>query len=111
MSTKNDFPHKTNEWIEEEVEIPSFEPVVNEKMKRVEFRKTTRKATRKTMYAHSEPRKLLCKSGEHFFYPKDKKKSLFACNSCGFHKIAYPVTYKYNPDTGQLIHKITKRRV
>ena len=106
-----EFDKPLNEFIEEEIEIPAFEPVVNEKMKRVEFRQTTKKATRKTFYAKSTPRKLMCAPGEHFFYPKDKKKSLFACNKCGFHKIAYPVTYKYYPETGQLVHKITKRSV
>ena len=107
----DNFNKPLNKWVEEEVEVPSFEPVVNEKMKRVEFKQTTRKATRKTMYAHSEPRKLMCSQGKHFFYPKDKKKSLFACNSCGLHKVAYPVTYRYNAETGKLIHKITKRSV
>lgn len=105
------FNKPLNEWIEEEVEVPSFEPIVNEKMKRVEFKQTTRKATKKTFYAKSEPRKLLCSSGEHFFYPKDRKKSIFACNRCGFHKVAYPVTYKYNQDSGQLQHKVSKKIV
>lgn len=107
----DNFDKPLNEWVEEEVEIPSFEPVVNEQAERVEFRQTTRKATRKTYYAKSEARKLLCSSGDHFFYPKDKKKSIFVCNKCSFHKIAYPVTYRYNHKTGQLQHKITKQLV
>jgi len=103
------FDKPLNEWVEEEVEIPSFEPVVNEEHKRVEFRQTMKKATRKTYYAKSEPRQLIC--NEHFFYPEDKKKALFACNKCNYKKIAYPVTYRYNPETGRLTHRITQKTV
>lgn len=105
--TKFDKP--TNQWIEEEVEVPAFEPVVNQKMKRVEFRQTMRKATQKTFYAESKPRQLIC--NDHFFYPENKKKALFACNRCSYKKIAYPVTYRYNPETGKLIHRVTNKTV
>lgn len=103
------FDKPTNKWIEEEIEVPSFEPVVNEKAGRVEYTQRMIKATRKTFYAESKPRKLIC--NDHFFYPEDKKKALFACNKCSYKKIAYPVTYRYNPETGKLTHRITHKKV
>lgn len=105
------FDKPVNEWIEEEVDVPVFKPRVNEKLKRVEFVQGTEKATKRTYYAKSDPRKVVCAPGQHFFYPENRKKSIFACNRCNYHKIAYPVTYKYNSETGQLIHKITQKEV
>lgn len=105
MNDKFDKP--VNEWIEEEVEIPSFEPRVNEAKKRVEFVQATKKATRKTYYASSPARKVICAGGQHKFRSLDIHKSLFKCRECDFHKIAYPVTYKFNQETGKLIHRKT----
>lgn len=103
------FDKQLDTWIDEEVEIPSFEPVVNEQSKRVEFKQTVRKATRKTFYTKPSQRKLIC--NDHFFYPVDKKKCVFRCNKCGFNKIAYPVTYKYSPEDGKLTHRETRNQV
>lgn len=105
----SDFDKPLNQWVEEEIEIPSFEPVVNEAEKRVEYNQVMKKATRKTYYSDSRPRQLIC--NDHFFYPEDKKKALFACNRCRYKKIAYPVTYRYNPETGKLTHRVTKKTV
>ena len=100
-----DFPHKLNEWIEEEVDVPSTETVVNEKENRVEFKQNTRKATQKTIYLDSKPTRVIC--GDHHYTCIDKAKYVFKCTKCDWHKIAFPVTYKFNPETGKLIHRET----
>lgn len=105
------FPHKTNQWIEEEVEIPTMTPVINEGMKRVEFKQTTQKATRKTFYSDSPTKKVVCAGGEHKFRCVDKGKYIFKCRHCDFHKVAFPVTYRYNQQTGKLTHRITENQV
>ena len=107
----NKFPFQTNKFVEEEVEIPVMTPVVNEKMKRVEFTQTKQKATRKTYYADSPSKRIICAGGKHVFRCLDKGKYIFKCKNCDFYKIAYPVTYKFNEKIGQLTHRITGVRV
>lgn len=99
------YPFKTNEFIEEEVDVPSFEPVVNEKKKRVEFRRTTVKATRKTMFVDSKPRRVICK--DHKYFPIDKGKYTFKCMNCDWHRIAPPITFKFDQKTGKLTYRET----
>jgi len=101
------FDKPLNTFIEEDIEIPSFEPVVNEKEKRVEFKQTTQKATRKTFYAHSEPKRIVCSGGTHEFRCIDRGKYVFKCVNCDFHKISYPVTYRFNQQSGKLTHRLT----
>ena len=81
------FPKPLNTFIEEEIEIPSFEPRVNEKEKRVEFIQTIKKATRKTYYSNSPSKKMICAGGTHVFRCLDKGKYIFKCRNCDFHKI------------------------
>ena len=99
-----DFPHPLNTWVEEEVDVPSFEPKVNESENRVEFEQTTKKATRRTFYAHSAPRKVMCASHEYLPCKGDYK---YHCIHCDWIKVGYPVTYKYDPETKKLLHRET----
>lgn len=101
-------PFPLNTWIQEEIDVPSFDPVVNEKEKRVEFNQTTKKATQKTYYAHSTPRRVVCSN--HVYTCLDKPKYLFKCTKCDWHKILYPVTYKFDPETGIVTHRETGER-
>ena len=105
------FDKPLDTFIEEDIEIPSFEPVVNEKEKRVEFKQTTRKATRKTYYAHSKPQRVVCAGGTHKFRCIDKGKYVFKCINCDWHRILYPVTYKFDEKTGIATHRITRARI
>ena len=105
----SDFPGKTNEWIEEEIDVPVMKPHVNERKKRVEFVPTTEKATKKTFYADSPLRKVVGK--KHVYRCIDKGKYIFKCKNCNWHKVAYPITYKFNPKTGILSNRKTGDRV
>ena len=105
----SDFPHKTNEWLEKEVDVAVMKPSVNEKEKRVEFVPTTEKATEKTFYADSPLRKVVGK--KHVYRCIDKGKYVFKCKNCNWHKVAYPITYKFNPKTGILSNRKTGDRV
>jgi len=109
MNQKFDKP--INKWIEEDIEIPVMTPKVNEKEKRVEFTQTTQKAKRKTFYSDSPSKKIICAKGTHVFNCIDKGKYIFKCKNCDFHKIAFPVTYRFNEQTGKLIHRITGNTV
>lgn len=104
MGKKFDKP--IGEWIEEEIQIPVMTPVVNEKKGRVEFKQRMTTAITRTMYSDNKPRVVICKN--HFFLSFDKKKCIFRCRRCNYHKIAYPVTYRFNQQTGKLTHKETK---
>lgn len=106
----NDFPHPLNTVIEEEIEIPSFEPTVNEKKSRVEFKETTQKATRKTIYIdQSNPTKVIC--NKHKYACINKGKSIFKCTKCDWHRIALPVTFKFDEKTGILTYRKTGIRI
>lgn len=100
-----DLPFKTNEWLEEEIEIPAFEPVVDEVNNRVEIKQTTKKATRRTMYVDSKPTRVICNN--HKYICLDKGKYLFRCTKCSWHKIALPISFKFDPETGILTSRTT----
>lgn len=104
---KNKYPFKTNEFIEEEVNIPSFEPVVKED--HVEFKQTTKKATRKTFYSDQKPKQVICTN--HKYICLDKGKYSFKCVKCSWHKIAFPHLFKFDPETGILSNRKTGARV
>lgn len=106
MLSSKDFPYPLNTVIEEDVEIPTFEPVVNEKKQRVEFRKTIRKVKQKTIYVDAKPTRIIC-AKDHQYLPVDKGRYLFGCIKCDWHKIAFPVTYKYDQDAKTLTHRTT----
>lgn len=103
------FPHPTNQWIEEDVEVPSYEPQVNEEEKRVEFNQKKQLMKQKTIYVDTKPVQVIC--GNHVFECVDKPKYLFKCTKCDWHKIAYPVTYRFDPETGFLTHRNGGQRV
>lgn len=103
----SEFDKPLDTWVEEEVEIPAFEPVVDEKNNRVEFKRTTKKAIQKTFYSEGTTSKLVCAPGQHHYFPLDKGKYLFGCTKCTWKRFAYPTSYKFDPETGQLTHRIT----
>lgn len=103
------YPFKTNEWIEEDSEIPVISPVVNEKEKRVEFVHTTQKVKQKTYYADSKPIQVVCK--DHVYICLDKHKYLFKCTKCDWHRILSPITHKYDPVTGFVTYRESGQRL
>lgn len=109
MTKKFDQP--LNQWIEEEVEVPQMVPKVNQKEKRIEFEQKKVKATQKTFYASSPKKKMICAKGTHYFACINRGKYIFKCHNCDYHKIAYPVTFKFDPDTGVLAYRDSGIRV
>lgn len=103
--SQDKFNKPLNQWIEEEVEMPVFTPEVNEDEGRVEFTQTTKKVKQKTFYSDSPPRRVVC--ANHEYICLSKPKSLFKCTKCDWNRIALPVTYRYNPETKELIHRET----
>ena len=99
------FDKPLNKWIEEEVEIPVMKPKINKAKGRIEFTQSKQKATQKTYYANSPQKRVVC--DDHFFVLINPGKYIFKCKNCDWHKIAYPVTYRYNPETGKLTHRKT----
>lgn len=99
------YPFKTNEWIEEEVKIPAYEAVLDEKNKRIEYKQTTKKATRRTQYIDSKPRQVVC--GEHVYHPIKKGSYTFRCAKCDWHLITNPRDFKYDPKTRIVTYRET----
>lgn len=112
MKLDNEFNKPLNQWVEDEIEVPSYEPKLNKKEKRIEFTKTTKKVTRKTMYVNSIPRKFSCADG-HKYFCLDKKKYIFKCinRGCDWHIVARPIDYKYDQKTKDLFNRHTGEQV
>jgi hypothetical protein len=104
MSDIKDFPHKLNEFITEEVEIPATLPVYDDKTKKVSFQEVTQKAVQKTFYAHSVPRQAICT--DHVFDCLDKGRYLFRCQKCTWTQIAPPRSFRFDPQTGKLTRRL-----
>lgn len=100
-----EFDKPLDEWIEEEIEVPTIEPVLNKSGKVVKLKKTIRKATQKTFYSRGKSRKVLC--GDHEYYSLDKGKYLFRCKHCDWRMIAPPINFKFDEKTGKLTHRET----
>jgi hypothetical protein len=90
---------KTNEWIEEEVEIDSYDvkdgKLVPEKSKHIQ----------RSMYIDAKPKRVVCSRGKHHWYPVDIHEYIFACQNCKRKVRAFPVTYKF--EDGKLTHRDT----
>lgn len=94
---------KLNEWVEEEIDIPSFKPELDEVNKRVKLVKTTEKATQRTFYSNSPSRKMVCDS--HKYKLLDKHKYIFKCVNCDWHYRANPANVDFDPATGRLFFR------
>lgn len=103
--SQDKFPHPTNTWIEEDVDMPVFTPEVNEKEKRVEFTQTTKRVKQRTFYADSPQKRIVCSN--HSYVPLNLKKSLFRCTRCDWRRVAPVITYKYDPDKKTLSRRDT----
>lgn len=103
MSKKFDKP--VNQWIEEDVEVKVMTPVFDPKTKNVTIKEEVKTAKQKTYYAQSKPSTIVC--SEHIYRCKDKGKYLFKCTKCSWHKIAYPVSYRFDPETGILTNRVS----
>jgi chromatin remodeling complex protein RSC6 len=104
-SQSNKYPFKTNEFIEEEVEVPTFTPVFDEKNNRVNFESTTKKVTQKTMYIDVEPKTLVC--SDHQYIPHRPNKYLFKCEKCTWQMKVNPTLVKYDPKLKKFIVRET----
>lgn len=103
MTEKFDKP--LNTWIEEDVEIKVMTPQFDIKTGSTKLKEETKKVKQKTFYSNNPTNLVIC--NKHHYVLQDKKKYIFKCTKCGWHKVAYPVTYNYNPETGELIHRET----
>ena len=107
--SSKDFPHPLNTFVEEEIDIPVTKPIINEKKKRVEFIQGTEKATQKTYYSDSKPKKIIC-GKNHVYECLDKGKYLFKCINCDWHHYFFPIAYKFNSKTGVVTYRKTGKR-
>ena len=105
MTNQPEFDKPTDQWIDEEIEIPVMAPQLNEETGKYEITRTTKKVTQRTFYAHTTPTKVICK--DHQYICLDKGKYLFKCIHCDWHRIAPPVTFKFDPTTGKLTYRKT----
>ena len=106
-------PFKTNEWIEEDVEVEVVRPELSEVdgKKKLSYKREKILATQKTYYAKSKPRKITCAQNAHTYACVDKGKYTFKCIDCSWHRVAPPITFKFNPSTGHLTYRKTGIRV
>ena len=111
MKDEKTFDKPLNSWVEEEVEMPVFTPVVNEEENRVEFKQEMKKVRQRTFYSNAKPTRLMC--ADHVYACINKGKYLFKCQTrgCGWHRIAPPVTFKFDPATGFLTYRESGIRV
>lgn len=107
MSNNSQPPLDT--WIEEEVEIPSFETEVDKRGNVVSVKPSTRKGTVKTIYSNPTPEKLSCPVGKHDYRITDKHKHIASCPNCMKNRYIRPVFenirdgHIYSLDSGELI--------
>lgn len=104
------YPFKVNEWEEEDVKVTTVIPEYDDKTKKVKYIKKEISATQRTFRAHSKPRKIVC-GKNHVYYCLSKGKYLFRCKNCDWHRILFPITYKFDLKTGIATHRLTGIRV
>lgn len=79
----SDFPHKLNEWVEEEKEIPTFDPIVDKKGNITGVKEGIRKVSEKVMYTQlSTPQILSCNELQHYWFIKDRHSHIAHCKKC-----------------------------
>jgi hypothetical protein len=100
---------RLNEFIEEDVQMPVMTPVVDEKNGRIEFKQEMKTVKQKTMYVDSKATKVICNA--HVYVCVNKGKYHFKCTKCDWNRIAPPVTFKFNPETGILSYRENGIRV
>jgi hypothetical protein len=103
MKDASTFDKPLNTWVEEDVKMPVFTPEVNEKEGRVEFKQEMKNVKQRTFYADSPQKRLIC--SRHEYVPLDKPKYLFGCTHCDWHRVAPPVTFKYDPEKKTLSYR------
>ena len=97
------FDKPTNTWIEEEIEITKYTPT--QEGGQTKFKKEIVKVPQKTMYVDSPAKRVMCPTGQHYFFCIDKHKYIFACRYCQYKRQVFPVSYRY--EDGKLINKET----
>lgn len=81
----SDFNKPLDEWVEEEVKVPSYEVKFDKgKPTHIEETEVTRKI--KTIYTKVVPVKMSCKDMKHNWYMLDKRKHIAACTNCIKHR-------------------------
>jgi len=77
------FDKPLNTWIEEEIEIPSMEPIIDKRGNVAGVKQRTTKATRKTHYSKlSDPQKMSCFEKDHSWYIPDPHIHIAHCKNC-----------------------------
>lgn len=103
------FDKPVGEWIEEEIEVPTFEAEVDNKGKVVGLKKTVKKMVEKTRYDEVPFKKFSCASGDHYWTMRDKRKHVAGCTKCTKNLFVQPIKHKIKDgkildrDTGQVL--------
>ena len=105
------FDKPTNTWLEEEVEVTTYEPEFDKETESVKIVQKKLKVPQRTYYADSKPQKLVC--ANHVYACINKGKYMFRCKNrgCSWHRIAPPVSFRFDPQTGILTRRDTGERV
>lgn len=112
MKDAKDFPYPLDTDIEEQIPVRKITvDSIDEEKKTATFSMKTVMEKRITRYMNVEPVKFRCKPGEHVFRVYNAKKWMFACIHCPFVRKVYPSTYRFEKETGKLIHLVTQRAV
>jgi hypothetical protein len=104
--SKQKFDKPLEEWIDETVEIPVIEPVLN-KNNQIEYKETTKKFKQKTFYSNKTPTRMVC--GDHHFICVDKANYIFKCTKCDWHYKSHPITHRFDEKRGKLVHRKTNQ--
>lgn len=104
-----EFDKPLNEWIEEDVDVKVMTPTFDPETKKVELKQEIKRVKQKTYYSDSAPTRLVCT--DHVYRCIDKGKYKFKCVKCDWHRIALPVSFKFDEATGILTRRDTGVRV
>lgn len=103
------FDKPLNEWIEEDVDVKVMSPTYNPQTKRVELKEDIKRVKQKTYYSDSPASRVVCNN--HHYQMINPGKYMFKCTNCDWHRIAPPVTFRFIPETGELLRRKTGQRV
>lgn len=108
MADKFDKP--LGEWIEEEVEMSSYAPILNRKQEVVGLKQVKKKVPLKTMYTQmSDAQKIDCGKGNHQWFIPDRNVHIAHCPNCKKKRMIRAVYDRiedgkiYNQDSGLLL--------
>lgn len=103
------FDKPTNTWLEEDVDVSIMTPVFDPETHKVEVTETVKRVKQRTFYSDSPATKVVC--NHHHYQMINPGRYMFKCIHCDWHRIAPPVTFRFLPETGELVRRDTGQRV